>query len=88
MATHDLYIAERTMHARLSERRRHVQERLLRRQARIGQPGWAAQRTHWLAGKLGLRLVALGGRLVAYGLPAYRTKGDLGSRTGNSAAVS
>lgn len=72
MNSQELYVAERTMHSRLAERRDQIGS---------GGPGWLSRQSRWLLCEVGYLLVALGARLEAYTLPRYRPlNGNMGSR--------
>jgi hypothetical protein len=66
MLTHDLYVAEQTMHHRLEERRQGLARRRHRRTSARPE-GWLAWQARWL-------LCDLGARLEAYALPPYQPR--------------
>jgi hypothetical protein len=71
MLSQGLYVAECTMDLRVEEALAETGIRRLARRDRVKPQGWPVQQGRRLLCRLALFLVALGGRLVRYGLPPY-----------------
>ena len=78
----DLYCAEKTMHQRLQDERKHFGALRQRRKARLSgalQQGWVARQGCSLLCQMGRLLVAMGLRMERYGLAqTLSLKGELG----------
>jgi hypothetical protein len=72
MQSTDPYLAERTMQLRVTEERKGAEAERLARQALPHEPEPRPALGRRLAGRAGILLVTLGGRLVRWGLPPYR----------------
>jgi hypothetical protein len=71
MLSADHRAAKAMMDMRLDEVQRQAEAGHLQRQAGVERYGWLSQPARRLVCQLALLLVALGGRLVRYGLPPY-----------------
>ena len=78
MRSADPYLAERTMQLRVTEELQGARAERLAHQARQHEPDQQPGLGRRLAGRAGILLVTLGGRLVRYGLPPHRPARETG----------